>query len=58
MKGWKTWTGLVITVASAVLRGMGKTEYAEIAESVGVGAIGVGIAHKIEKGRGGNKNGN
>lgn len=49
MKGWKTWTGFGIVVVSQILKILGYNEIAESAELLGTGAIGVGIAHKIEK---------
>ncbi len=49
MKGWKTWTGFGVMIASAILRALGYDQYATVAETVGGSALAVGIAHKIEK---------
>lgn len=51
MKGWKTWTGVVIVAVSAGLRVMGG-EYEELANFLMAagGALGlVGLGYKIEK---------
>ena len=49
MKGWKTWTGFGIMIASAVLKALGYHDIANITDTVGGSALAVGIAHKIEK---------
>lgn len=49
MKGWKTWTGFVTMIASIILRVLGHTDAASIAEIVGGSGMALGIAHKIEK---------
>lgn len=50
MGGWKTWTGVVLTVAGTAAHAFGFQEIGEIAIGSGVGMMAVGIGHKIEKG--------
>ena len=49
MKGWKTWTGFGIMIASAILRALGYEDIATITATVGGATTAVGVAHKIEK---------
>lgn len=55
MKGWKTWTGFGVMIASAVLKGMGFDHIATIVTTIGGSIMAVGIAHKIEKSKDTNK---
>jgi len=59
MTGWKTWAGLGIYVASAALGYLessgicaGCSNIAQLLQQIGEGFIGVGVAHKLEKGAG------
>jgi len=50
MKGWKTWLGFASVLGGTVAFFLGMTEIAITAVGFGVPMMGVGIAHKIEKG--------
>ena len=49
MKGYKTWIGVIVTSASAVLGAAGYVDLAKIVVTVGAAIMAVGIGSKIEK---------
>ena len=49
MKGWKTWTGFGVMIASAILRALGYEDIANTTATIGGAVTAVGVAHKIEK---------
>jgi len=53
MKGWKTWAGAALIAASAVLTFLGHGEIAGMIGTIGASFGLVGIAHKVEKTKGG-----
>ncbi len=56
MKGWKTWTGAALASIGGILKNLpdlfpGQEAVGEILLALGAALGGVGIAHKIEKGK-------
>jgi len=49
MGGWKTWTGVALTVAGSAAHAFGFAEIGEIVIGSGVGMMAVGIGHKVER---------
>lgn len=49
MQGWKTWAACGVIIITGIYLIVVEGEYTKGSELIGLGGVGIGIGHKIEK---------